>query len=383
MIVYILMVLLSMLFCYFYERSDTKLKKRIFSILSFLPFFIVSGFRYGVGTDYLFRYAPDYLIIYEGGDVPNLEFIVKLIIRICTSFTRDYTIFFLITSFIINALVFWGIYRYSKKPILSILIYFINSTFFLSLNLVRQYISSSFLFLAFLIYMFDNKNKKVLINSMILIVIACFFHTAAVLFIPIIFLNNKKNSNLILIVFSIIILIFGDSIVNYLLTLFTNLKFANFQKYSIYVNYGGNLPLSSLIVELAIYIYFSYIYSKLDKSNKNTLKTANLFINIQWFVLLFIVSCSINELFIRLSSTLTIFQIISLPYFYNLSLNDKKLGFIFKKAFILIILLFVSRLIYSVPIKGSIGVLPYKTIYDRPQDIYSEINYIEYQYNRR
>ena len=104
MIIYIFMVLVSIFFCYCSLKTGKKINKIVFSFLSFFPFFLVSAIRYDVGTDYLFRYVPDYLIIYEGADVPNLEFITKVIIKLCTMITRDYSIFFIISSLIINFL---------------------------------------------------------------------------------------------------------------------------------------------------------------------------------------------------------------------------------------------------------------------------------------
>ena len=58
MIIYITMLGVSILFSYISTKYD-KILKNIFRILSVIPFIIVSGFRYKVGTDYLFRYVPD------------------------------------------------------------------------------------------------------------------------------------------------------------------------------------------------------------------------------------------------------------------------------------------------------------------------------------
>ena len=382
MIIYITMLGVSILFSYISTKYD-KIPKNIFRILSVIPFIIVSGFRYKVGTDYLFRYVPDYLIIFEGGDVPNLEIITKIIIKFCCFITRDYCLFFFITSLMINVLVFFAIYKYSKRPILSILVYFIGSSFFLSMNLVRQYISSAILLIAVIEYLNDRKKIKYIV----LVAIAAGFHTFALFMAPIIFLNKKKYNDIILIILCIVIAIFGEQITNFVLKLFSIFKFINLSKYSIYSGNKRNLPFSSLIVETAIYLYFSYVYKKNYSllSNKDK-EISTVFINLQWLMILFVVACSANDLFIRVTSALMIFQIISISYFYDLGIKNLKDKDNWKYSFIILILIIIlmgMSLIYSFVIRGSADVLPYRSIFERSQNIYSEMNYIEFLYNRR
>lgn len=383
MIIYLIMLFLSLMFCSFYKRAETKNMKITYVILSFLPFFFVSGLRYDVGTDYLFRYAPDYLIIYEGGNIPNLEIAMKLIMKFCCLLTRDYSIFFILTSFVINSLVFIAIYKYSNNPFLSIIVYFANSSFFLSMNLVRQYISVSFLLIAFLYYI--QEDKKVF--PIILIIIATLFHTSSIIFLPILFLNKKSNSNILLIILSLLILILGFRIVNPILNFFSSFSDINFSKYSAYVNYGGDMPVSSLVVECLVYIYYALIYNKIKclQLKDIDIKKANILLNIQWFVVLFVFASSANELFIRMSSIFSIFQIISLPYFYGLSKQYVDDAIFIKKAkscLAVVLLVMSSRMVFSMVIKGAADIVPYKSIFDRPNNIYSEINYVEYRYNR-
>lgn len=382
MIVYLLMLGISLIFAFLSIKKGRK-QKMIFQMLSSLPFIVVSAIRYGVGTDYLFRYVPDYLIIYEGANVPNLELVIKLIMKFCCIFTNDYCLFFIITSIIINSLVFFSIYKYSRKPIISIFIYLINSSFFLSMNLVRQYISSSLFIISFFLS-FDNKKK---IKTWICMILACFFHTSAVFFIPIIWIRKKKMNDVLLVVLSVITIFLGRPILQFILNLFSYLDIENLSKYSVYVSQKGNLPFSSLFVEVAVYLYFCYIFSK-NIAKIDEKKKAIAYINIQWFVVLFTVACSINELFIRVSSMLTLFQVFSIPYFYYIGKNsytkdDGNKYKINEFLFLAIITIMIIRIIYSIIIKGSANVLPYKTVFNRPDNIYSQMNYIEYHYNKK
>lgn len=73
MIIYIIMLALSILFAYVSTKVETRKEKIISITLSILPFILVSGIRYDVGTDYLYRYLPNYLIFVHGGFISSLE----------------------------------------------------------------------------------------------------------------------------------------------------------------------------------------------------------------------------------------------------------------------------------------------------------------------
>ncbi len=382
MITYSIMIITSLLLSYVSTKIKNKKPKIFFQILSALPFIIVSGIRYDVGTDYLYRYAPDYLIIGEGDDVLNLEILVKLLLKFCNLITKDYFLFFAITSVITNGLIFYSIYKYSRKPVLSIFIYFISSSFFFSLNLVRQYLSISIIILAFMKYYNDNGKKRTLLLT---ILFASLIHSSSLIFIPLVFFNNKKNNDILLIVLSIMIFLLGQTSVKDILKLFSNFKDINLYKYNVYSRYDGNMPISSLIVETCVYIYYCTIYYRKKIDEKN-MPIAKFYINLQWFSVLFTLACFTNELFIRLCAMNSAFQILSLPYFYSLSIEQNKKNGI-KNYRTFIILLFIctlmfSRMYYSTIMKHSMEVIPYKTIFERPSDIKEDVGIKEYLYNR-
>ena len=124
MLVYISMIALAILFSYLFSRTDKKKNKIIYFILTMLPFIIVSAIRYDVGTDYFFRYVPNYNTFVAGGTVDSLEILFRWMIKLCTCISDDYIILFAITSIIINTLIISAIFKFSKNVTISIMIYF-------------------------------------------------------------------------------------------------------------------------------------------------------------------------------------------------------------------------------------------------------------------
>lgn len=133
MSVYICMLIISIVFTFLFTKSKKKITKIIFGILAILPFVAVSSVRYNVGTDYFFRYAPNYDIIRNGGIVNSLEPLFVVLVKICVLFSRHYITLFIATSIIINVLILTAIFKYSKNPILSVLIFFVRK-FLFSIN---------------------------------------------------------------------------------------------------------------------------------------------------------------------------------------------------------------------------------------------------------
>ena len=98
MLVYIGMIIISLVFAILANKTKSKIRKIIYYIGICIPFIIVSGIRYDVGTDYMFRYVPNYISISEGKNVTSLEPIFLLIIKICLIFSNDYALLFIVTS---------------------------------------------------------------------------------------------------------------------------------------------------------------------------------------------------------------------------------------------------------------------------------------------
>lgn len=365
MIIYISMLAISILFAFLSKKSETKKEKVIFATLTTLPFIIVSAFRYNIGTDYLYRYLPNYLIFTHGKFIDSLEQLFVVLIKICVFFNKDYVALFVVTSIIINGLVMWTIFKYSKNPIMSIIIFFIGSFYFQSLNLVRQYIAMVILFAGYHLLL-HNKSKYLYI---IIVGIATLFHSMSAVFLIVLFLDKKEIKAKYFLILIALILVLGGylgNIANFIVTKTPLNEITNIAKYIKYFKMGGDLSLSAIIVETAVYIYIYMMFQKLKEKNVVE-KEAIFFVNMQTMTLLCTIMNVHFNLFFRIALLFSIFQIISIPYFWLKNKDENLKIFKIEKSVMTftVLLLFVitSRMIFSNVIKGADGVLPYVTIF--------------------
>ncbi len=366
MIIYIVMLTISLLFCFLSLKVESKKRKNVYAVLSSIPFIVVAGLRYNVGTDYMFRYVPDYISITNGNIVENVELLFLILIKLCILITHDYWLLFFISSFITFGLIFKTIYSESKNKMLSILLLFVSSIFFISLNLMRQYISIAILYSTYTLLIKDKK-----IEWVISVIIASLFHTVSLLFLLAYFIKKKRFNIYIYSLIVLFIIIFGRSFVNFSISLFSKFNVANLRKYAAYINIEGNFTWSYFLTEsFVLFYYLSIVYFKKIKTNS----LENLYINCQYLVILFSMLNIYNELFLRMAFIFSIFQLSGIPYFYYRSCKLKTKRYINdiinslfnpKVLIIMIIILFSFRLIYSNIIKNTAEVFPYQTIFER------------------
>ena len=320
MIVYFLMVIISLCFIILAEKVEKKKFKVLLYVLAVLPFFLVSAFRFDLGTDYTRRYVKDYNKLVNGIDVKNLEIGFKSLDKLCIKITHNPTIIFFITSGMILVLTMIPIFKKSKKIILSILIFFFAGVFFNSLNLVRQYISISLIFFG---YMFIAKEKTTIKDYVIYIIfniVAVLFHSTSIVAFILIFLNKKEITNWKWVIsICLAILLFNKVCMNGIALIIKNTRF------HVYLSgkmSGPDLSGLQLLVNAVIYIFMSYIYIKI-KNNNNVNKEISFYINVQALSLIMVVLGCVHIQFNRISLYFTIFQLVSIPYFiYNMPIKE-------------------------------------------------------------
>ena len=350
-ITYILMLTFSIGMMLIAEKfKENRWIKITAYILSGLSFFIVSAIRYDVGTDYLLRYAPDYIKIGEGIDIANLEIGYKIIAWICLLITKDYAIIFAVTSAIIIGLTFYTICKESPYPALSVLIYFGACFFFHSLNLMRQYLAISVLLFSYR-YLVDKKYIEFTIG----VVIACLLHSISAVFVIAILLCDREVFDLKrTIIISILLLIFGKFVWHYIVDLVVN-----HTRFAVYIGSKfdkSKLRVADIIFNFVLYIIIYYLY----KNTKDKGRTEKFFLNMQACSLFFMILASTMYLLFRFSFIFGIFNIISIPYFLKKSdIEAKK-----KIAVLAILIITLGTYITKTNIIGNTDeVKPYKTIF--------------------
>lgn len=171
--------------------------RAIFFIASALIVILFQGLRsFSVGTD-IVRYIPGFLSI--GKDVPlslnaeyaNFEIGYILLNKIIYLLGIRERGFLIIMAIIIQAPIFYTMYKYSESPLLSVFAYFAFGNFIMTFSGLRQSIAMAICFIA---YICVKKKKPILFY--ILIFVAYLFHKSAiacVLIYPIYHIKIKKS----------------------------------------------------------------------------------------------------------------------------------------------------------------------------------------------
>lgn len=366
MIIYITMFIISIICTYVSTKVNNKYVKILMQILATIPFVVVSAIRYDVGTDYFFRYVPDYNIFVNKGTVASLEPLFVLLIKACILISENYATLFIATSIIINSLIMMTIFKYSKKPVISVIIFFCGGFYFESMNLVRQYIAMAIILCGYKVLLMEKKKFLYLIC----ILIATMFHSMSAFFLIALFFDKKVIKFKWMLVLILLIVVLGGyigDIVEFVINNTPLKNITNIQKYVKYFKTNGDLHLSTIIVEAVIYAFIYLMYKTTESQNID--KEAKFFVNMQTITILCTVMNIHFELFFRISLLFSMFQILSIPYFWNLNKNKQytikkyNIKYMTTVLTVMVLCFMTTRTVFSYIIKRASEILPYKTIF--------------------
>lgn len=171
---------------------------KIFAVLSFLPVFLISAFRYNVGTDFR-NYETYFYYVKDGSQLEGIERGYWLLTKVSTLISDDPVAFFFLSSLVVCGFVFVAIYQQSVNPPISIFLFFGTTMYFVSFNGIRQMMAS-----AVLIYCLKYVEQRNLKKFAIGIVLATLFHSSAILFAPVYLLEKIRINPKRIIIFLIL-----------------------------------------------------------------------------------------------------------------------------------------------------------------------------------
>lgn len=329
------------------------IKNTIVLIISSLPLCFISGFRYGIGTDYFFTYEPEFYKIANGGD-SEYEIGFYLLNKLILIFTRNSQWIFVITSFIFVILVFKAFYDNSSDIRFSILLFAITEVFFISMNNIRQSLACAIIIYAFK-YIKMGKN----IRFLIYVLLATSIHRIAILFIILIFLRkiNISINKLILIVLAIVL--FNPILKNIIYFLINHIdRFAQYFHRSMYLD--KTIPNIIFIVNIVIFIFIVYTKKYIvSKALSKYPQYYDCFIIIQ---LICIVICTLDGFIpatYRLLRVFNFFQMLFISNFISLY-EIRIIRLMLKFGFVAI---FSCLCYYNIFINGGEAVIPYISIF--------------------
>lgn len=312
-------------------------KQNLYFYISFILLFIFSAFRaYSVGTD-TEHYLKAFNILESGGLMFMEPFWVSLN-KLVLYFGGNFRYILVVSSFLVLFPVFYVVLKSSKNAMLSIFLYFVLYIYLQSLNITREMIAVSIVFLgAFFIV---NKRKPFL--YIVLVLFASLFHISALIALPIVFVDRIPNRRIIYI---------GAVLVSMCVGLFFIGPFSNeMAKILGYSNHLANNKMGNLLGNsLFLFILNSFfIFILITSYNGNTL-----------FKLFFIYVVSANlvarvPLGSRSIFYFSIFQILFFPYYIY---NNK-----FKDPVIPVLLVVAYSYILFIRFTGAGEIIPYTNI---------------------
>lgn len=371
MIVYILGFVLTAFFAYYAHRyylsfcekkikykehtcslnvlKSTKRKYILFLLIAILPLGLISGLRYGVGTDYFYTYSPNFYKILNG-ESPYSEIGFNLLNRFLQLFTHKDTILFLFTGILFSFLLVKTIVKYSNNIILSFVVALISCIYFISLNNVRQSIASVIMLASFP-YFVKKETWKVVLCTILGIV---FHYISFIILITYIICNVKfvRKNFTILCVLSVAMLPIISMI-------FEAVMMHTKYYYYFVSDFNNNNKTTSMILFNSL--FFILYFVRMNRY-RMTDRKCYIFLVIQflafWFSLLSLF-VPISELISRIVVFFVTFHVLSVPYM-GLKTQYKSNRLAFNCVYISS---YTAYMVYYIIILGYHAVLPYQSIF--------------------
>lgn len=323
----------------------------IWIFCSFLPLFLLSGFRSEVGTDTTGTYTEIFQLVQDGKSISIRDKGYLLINKIVLFFTSDFTLLLIVTSFLIAFFMFKAIYEQSVSPVFSILLYFITSVFFMSMNIIRQSIAT-------VIFLFALKyvSKREFWKYFFWIIIATSIHTMAFIYIFIYFLYNIKLTRKKVVV-SLAFIVLSRYMIEFLIHyIVANVKILayHFGSYYYSVYNTGKIDFWSLLVELTVLGFLFFIYKRANED-----KQFNLFFLLEFISVALLLLSDVIPLSKRICWMFNFSKIIFLPKMIQY-VSNKKTRLV---VYIGIICGFAVYTYITAALQGYNEVVPYQSIF--------------------
>lgn len=149
----------------------------LLALLSLLPYCLAMGLRYGIGTDYFYTYIPTFQLAANG--TFELEWGFRAVMYLVLLFTDNPVWLFMACAVLIVGLTGTAIWKYSAIPWVSILLFAADRHFFMSMNVMRQYMALAVAMCAILFV-----KEKCFWKYALVILAASLFHRSVLMFLP-------------------------------------------------------------------------------------------------------------------------------------------------------------------------------------------------------
>ena len=334
------------------RRDGDYRKSLIAAVMSVVPFIAVAGFRYDVGTDYLYTYVPKFKEIANGQD-SYFEWGFFLLNKVIQLYTLDYFWLFLICAAITYIIVFDCIYRYLKDPAFGIFLFVTTTSYFVSLNTTRQYIA-----IAVFLWAVRYIKRKEFWKYAIAIVLGSLFHSSILIMLPLYCLCKLKFRPLV--GFAVVGVSFA--ITSLLRGLLTSL-FAN-QRYGDYFNSSYDSQETAvrfLLINAAVLLIGALCARTAVGKSEDDDETMNIYLQIQLASTVICACSGALPLAYRIIWNFSSVQVFLIPEALDRVESDE-LRRLLKVS---VVIAFTLLTVVTVFMNGEHDVFPYRTIFSK------------------
>lgn len=347
LVIVIFAILLKLLF------NAIKLKKEKYIYIMFALLFIVIIIKKPISD--LIGYFGYFDYLNSGITVKqffslNFEFLYKLLNVIIGIFSKNHYLFVIVVSIISLIGIMFSVKRYSKDPLIVILLYVTIGTYYMNFIILRQAIALSILMYS-IKYIEDKKLTKFIIS----VIVATLFHKTSLVFLPMYFLCNINYKKFMYhIWFAIYLITF--IVKDYVIYFFRNKFYSSYNDY-IYSGEGYfSLLMYVCLLVFSIILYKKYIEKKdivstkkkrkiiKDEIERNVLlKRLNIFFNFTFVAIFFQILATSQSIICRITNIFLLGTIYLIDYTID-SISDEKIKKIIKCLVIISCILFATFL---------------------------------------
>lgn len=319
--------------------------RKIFCVVSGICYFLIAGLRsWKVGGD-----SFNYVRIFEflaseklkvAFNFSEKDFFFYALLSILGKVTSNYTILFLLVAGFFTISVWLFIYKYSKDPMLSIVVLLSMNLYQFSLTGMRQTLAISFGMWA-IMALNENKIKK----AILYIILGSLFHKSLLIFLLIIFIRKIKfniGGSKISILILVLCFLFRGIIAKILITYISE------RGYDIDVNTNGLAMTFVIFVLYIISTIFIKEYVECDKKRY-------LQYDIAFCAVFFQMLVPVQNIFFRIAFYFLMIYIVLIPNVLT-SIKNRNSRLIVRKT--IHVLLVIQYLMFTI---GSSYILPYTT----------------------
>ncbi|MCH3997040.1 MAG: EpsG family protein [Lactobacillus amylovorus] len=334
----------------------------LLEILCMLPMLIVSSLRrYDIGTDLLHVYIGGFERVNAGINTDNFEVGFKTLLQILGRVSQSPEILVFATSFIFIFFTWKAIYDESVNIVFSLSILFAARYYFISLNVIRQYIG-----MAIVLYAMQFIVKRQYVKFILLVFLAASFHSSLILCLVLLIcdrikLNKKRRLAYFFIIIIIMTLLQNTAVISNIIDSVAG----NFDKYTMYLDpnavsgayfAGARFRLIQIVINIIIIIIMLGAYDKLKND-----AYYNMFLYFELLALLICLLMSSAPLMERVYWIFGFSQIIAIPQAINAYSNKNVKIF----ATVIILSLMTIFCVYDIFVLHDHQVVPYYFFFNR------------------